>query len=83
MLGVVAEMAKSKAPKGRTADEPKREDPRQVVISMKGSAEFRDWLYELAEHERIKAVELLERAVVEYARNHGFTKIAPRRTGRG
>jgi hypothetical protein len=69
-------MAKKIAPKQAGDD-----DPRQVVISIKGTAAFRDWLYELADFERIKAVELVERAVVEYARNHGFTKTAPKRTG--
>jgi hypothetical protein len=76
MVGAVAEMANKKTPERAGGD-----DARQVVISMKGTAAFRDWLYELADHERIKAVELLERAVVEYARNHGFPKAAPKRTG--
>jgi hypothetical protein len=55
-------------------------DDRQIVISMKGSADFRDWLNELAEHQRISAVKVIELALVEYARNHGFPKAAPKRT---
>jgi hypothetical protein len=56
-------------------------DPRQIVISIKGTAEFRDWLNELADHERVTSVAVIERALVEYAANHGFTKPAPKRTG--
>jgi hypothetical protein len=70
----VATMAKKKAPLGDQADD------RQIVISVKGSAEFRDWLNDLADHQRISAVKVIELALVEYARNHGFTKAAPKRT---
>ena len=75
MSGVAVAKKKSKpAP-------PPEPDPRPIVISIKGSAEFRDWLNELADHERVTSVAVIERAVVEYAANHGFTKPAPKRTG--
>ena len=69
-------MAKKKAKPAK----PEPIDLRQIVISMKGTAGFRDWLNELADHERVTSVAVIERALVEYAANHGFTKLAPRRT---
>jgi hypothetical protein len=62
-----------------TTDRPGR-TAQQIVISMKGSAEFRTWLHELAAHQRISAVQVIELALVEFARNHGFNRVAPRRT---
>jgi hypothetical protein len=60
---------------------PPEPDPRQIVISIKGSADFRDWLNRLADHERVTSVAVIERALVEYAANHGFAEPAPKRTG--
>jgi hypothetical protein len=56
-------------------------DTRSIVVSMKGTTEFRDWLNLLAESERTTAVQILEKAVVFYAKHIGFTTPAPRRTG--
>lgn len=55
-------------------------DSRHIVISLKGTEAFRDWVNELADHERITSVAVIERALVEYAANHGFKKPAPKRT---
>lgn len=77
MSGTAVAKKKSKA----EAPPPEPTDPRPIVISIKGSAEFRDWLNELADHERVTSVAVIERALVEYAVNHGFTKPAPKRTG--
>ncbi len=76
MVGTL-EVAKKKA-MSKAAEPPP--DPRQIVISIKGTAEFRDWLNELADRERVTSVAVIERALVEYAANHGFTKPAPKRT---
>lgn len=77
-------MAKKQAgsgrPKGRPKGTTKPGPDRQVVLSIKGSTDFRDWLYELAEYQRLTAVQVIELALVEYARNHGFSKVAPKRT---
>lgn len=66
-------MAKAKSKSSR--------DVRQTVISIKGTAEFRDWLARLADSERITVVQLLEKAVVEYAERKGYGEPAPRRMG--
>lgn len=52
----------------------------KFVISVKGAVEFRDWLDEVAEHRRISAVQVIDLALVEYARNHAFPNAAPKRT---
>jgi hypothetical protein len=59
---------------------PAKSDDRQIVISMKGSAEFRDWLHRLADDQRVSAVNVIELALVEFARNRGFKEAAPKRT---
>lgn len=75
----MAKRKASKAAPGKAAAPPPR-DEREWIVSIKGSPEFRDWLYELADQERMTAVQLIERAVVEYARNVKFPKPAPKRT---
>jgi hypothetical protein len=64
----------------KKAEAEKPTDDRDIVLSMKGTSAFRDWLTELAESERMKVVPLMERAIVEYARKVGFPKPAPKRT---
>lgn len=80
VVGSVAVVAKKK-PKSTPTPAPEPAEPRQIVISIKGTAEFRDWLNRLADHERVTAVAVIERALVEYAANHGFAEPAPKRTG--
>ena len=67
--------------KKRRASEEAPADDRAIVVSMKGTKEFRDWLNELAEFERTTAVQILEKAVVTYAKQIGFSKPATKRTG--
>jgi Meiotically Up-regulated Gene 113 (MUG113) protein len=56
-------------------------DSRAIVVSMKGTVEFRDWLNELAEYDRSTAVQVIEKCAVLYAKTVGFTRPAPKRTG--
>jgi hypothetical protein len=56
-------------------------DSRAIVVSMKGTVEFRDWLNELAEFDRSTAVQIMEKGAVAYAKQIGFPKAAPKRTG--
>ena len=56
-------------------------DSRAIVVSMKGTVEFRDWLNELAEFDRSTAVQVMEKGAVAYAKQIGFSKPAPKRTG--
>ena len=68
----------------KKAKRPANEDTRTIVLSMKGTDEFRGWLNELALHCHTTAVNVMELALVEYARRVKFPKNAPRRTaGRG
>lgn len=68
-------MAKKKAtPKAPAAD------TRAIIATLKGSREFRDWLNEAAEADRVSTVQFLEKAAVFYAAHIGFGKPAPRRT---
>lgn len=58
----------------------KTSDSRSIVVSMKGTPEFRDWLNELAEFDRSTAVQIMEKGAVLYAKQVGFEKPAPKRT---
>jgi hypothetical protein len=60
---------------------PKRQsdlpDPKGITI--RGSAEWRQWITELAEFRRSKITDMVDQAIVEYAERHGFKKTAPKR----
>ena len=62
-------------PRGR----PKVDNPRRSIVSIRGSVEWRDWLVELADSRRLKATDLIDLALVEFAERHGFKKPAPKR----
>ena len=68
-------MVKKKSDTATTAS-----DTRAIVVSMKGTAEFRDWLNELAEFDRMTAVQVMEKGAILYAQKVGFLKPAPKRT---
>jgi hypothetical protein len=70
-----------KMAKKKTAPTLEAADSRAIVVSMKGTVEFRDWLNELAEFDRSTAVQVMEKGAVLYAKQVGFTKPAPKRTG--
>ena len=69
-------MARKKA-----ASAPTSADVRSIVVSMKGTVEFRDWLNEVASFDRSTAVQVMEKGAVDYAKKIGFPKPAPKRTG--
>jgi hypothetical protein len=48
-------------------------------LIVRGSKEWREWLGRLAEHDRTTMADLIDRAVVDYARKVGFGEGAPRR----
>jgi hypothetical protein len=52
---------------------------RKSITTLKGSAEWGAWLERLAEFDRNTIVGLIDRAVAEYAQNHGFQEKPPRR----
>lgn len=67
--------------KKKSVESPETSDSRAIVVSMKGTVEFRNWLNELAEFDRSTAVQVIEKGAVAYAKHIGFTKPAPKRTG--
>lgn len=69
-------MAK-KAPKSAVETVPSGD----TAMSIKMTVAFRDWLNDLAEFDRSTAVQVMEKGAVAYARQVGFTKPAPKRTG--
>src|SRR4051794_9112265 len=58
-------------------------DASQVVVAVKGSPAYGARLAELTEQQRIKTAELIDPAVVQYAKCVGFDKPAPRETQQG
>ena len=65
-----------------TLDEPmarKKPEPKPVIIGIKASGPWRDWLQEVAEHCRTDVAKLLDAAVAEYAAKRGFTVKPPKR----
>lgn len=52
-----------------------------TAMSIKMTIEFRGWLNELADHDRSTAAQVMEKGAVLYAKQVGFDKLAPKRTG--
>jgi hypothetical protein len=50
---------------------------------MRTTVEFCDWLYELADHLRVKKMEVIEKALARYAFDCGFRKPPPRTAAQG
>jgi hypothetical protein len=55
-------------------------DPRSIILSFKGEAEYRAWLNELADYCRTTSVGVMDLALVHYAMHVKFPKPAPKRT---
>lgn len=65
----------------KTAPAPPQADhAKMTVVSIKMTTQFRDWLAGLADQERITTVQLIEKAVVEYAEKRNHPVAAPKRT---
>jgi hypothetical protein len=52
---------------------------RSVMNSFRSTPVWRDWVNRLAESERIGVPDLIDRALAEYARNHGSPDPPPKR----
>jgi hypothetical protein len=52
---------------------------RKSITTLKGSPEWGAWLERLADFDRNTIVGLIDRAVAEYAQNHGFGERPPKR----
>lgn len=64
----------------KTRAKTKADSPNMTVISIKMTTQFRDWLAGLANSERITTVQMIEKAVVDYAERKKYPHTAPRRT---
>ncbi len=49
------------------------------VLSIRGSIEWRDWIGRLGDHSRLKVADVIDRALVAYAKQEGFTEPPPKR----
>jgi hypothetical protein len=67
-------------PGGETPDKGGAEPPaRRNVVSIRGTEAWRDWLMGLAAHRRLKAADVIDQALIEYAQKYGYEKKAPPR----
>jgi hypothetical protein len=67
-------VAKKKAKPKKVAVGPK---PNALVI--RGSAEWREWLKRVAEVDRTSVADVIDRALVDYARKIGVKELPPKR----
>ena len=68
-------MAKKKTARPKTPEPATRKN----VVSIRGTENWRDWLMGLAAHRRLKASDVIDQALIEYAERHGYTREAPPR----
>ena len=72
--------AKGRPPGSKTGKAPGSGDaPRKVIAQLKASAKFGKWFGKLRMHTRLPSPLLLELALIEYAKNHGFEDPPPER----
>lgn len=53
--------------------------PKGFVLSVRGTDDWRAWLQRLADHDRASMPDLLDRALVAYAKGVGFKEAPPKR----
>ena len=58
--------------KNKTGPKPKPEGPREAMISMKCRQSYKDWVEALAKKHRITPSQIIDRALVEFAKANGF-----------
>src|SRR3954466_3514925 len=63
-------------PKRRGRPKSSAEGPKGNVLSIRGSEEWRDWVGRLADHSRLKVADVIDRALLAYAKQEGFTEPA-------
>lgn len=68
-------MAKRKAPGEMAKDWPGK----PLAVQVRGSAEWKAWLEELAAFDRSNIADITDRAIAAYARSIGFPKPPPPR----
>lgn len=72
-MGTKAGLVMAKKKQG----EPTR--PAHPIFSIRGSSEWKAWVDKLADHVRLRSADLIDQALVEYAKTHGFEEKPPKR----
>lgn len=75
----VLKAGRGMAKKRKPADEARHWPGKPLVIQVRGSAEWKAWLEELAEFDRSTIADICDRAIAGYARTIGFPKPPPPR----
>lgn len=65
--------------KGRPGPKPDPSKARTATAMIRATVAYREWLDELAEFKRTTVSDLIDDALVAYARSEGFTKLPPKR----
>jgi hypothetical protein len=80
-IGALEMARKPKKPPGGGKASRKSPDvePRLPIVSIRGRVAWKLWLDELAAFDRSTLNDLIDRALVRYARDIGFTKEPPER----
>ena len=58
---------------------PMAEGVKHNVLSIRGTTEWRDWLNRLADHCRLKTADVIDHAIIAYAKQQGFKEQPPKR----
>ena len=64
---------------GRKKTDPPDSPRRMVAVTIKGNVEWKEWLEEAATHCRLTVSALVDLAVTEYVREHGYKAPPPPR----
>ncbi len=73
-------MAKADKPKGKPGPKPDPSRVRTAVTMVRSMPDWKAWVEELAAHDRASSIgDLLDHALVAYAREIKFPKPAPKR----
>jgi hypothetical protein len=78
-VGVDLMAEPKKKPKKKPGPKPEPSRVRTALIQVRAMPDWKDWVKALAEFDRCDVVDLIDRALVHYAREIKFPKQAPRR----
>lgn len=70
---------KSTKPKRETGSRHDDAERQPMIVQMRGSAEFKAWINEVAEFDRNTVAKFMERAAIHFAKHIGFTGEPPKR----
>jgi hypothetical protein len=78
--GVISGVAKKKPDERRTTNPDVSRVERVAMVTIRGTEDWRSWLSRLAEYDRSTSIsEMMDRALVAYARQIGFKEMPPKR----